>query len=88
MAQDNSSSDHTKQRLTHLRNGLLSLHKTLLDSERATYERDIARISSSGELYVANTCPSSVTAYDAATLTLQQTLTIGIAYPVAVRRPP
>jgi hypothetical protein len=50
MAQDNSSSDHTKQRLTHLRNGLLSLHKTLLDSERATYERDIARISSSGEL--------------------------------------
>ena len=33
-----------------LRNGLLSLHKTLLDSERATYERDIARIGSSGEL--------------------------------------
>jgi hypothetical protein len=50
MAQDNSSSDHTKQRLTDLRNGLLSLHKTLLDSERGTYERDIARISSSGEL--------------------------------------
>jgi hypothetical protein len=35
------------QRLTDLRNGLLSLHKTLLDSERATYERDIARIKSS-----------------------------------------
>lgn len=38
------------QRLTDLRNGLLGLHKTLLDSERAIYERDIARISSSGEL--------------------------------------
>ncbi|MGP0076013.1 MAG: hypothetical protein ACLPWF_29190 [Bryobacteraceae bacterium] len=50
MSQNNSSSDRTKQRLTDLRNGLLSLHKTLLDSERATYERDIARISSSGEL--------------------------------------
>lgn len=46
----NSSSDSTKQRLTDLRNGLLSLHKTLLDSERAIYERDIARIGSSGEL--------------------------------------
>jgi len=50
MSQNNSSGDLTKQRLTDLRNGLLSLHKTLLDSERATYERDIARISSSGEL--------------------------------------
>ncbi len=38
-----------QQRLTELRNGLLGLHKTLLDSERASYERDIARISSSGE---------------------------------------
>src|SRR6202045_3390314 len=46
----NNSSDPTKQRLTDLRNGLLGLHKTLLDSERASYERDIARISSSGEL--------------------------------------
>ena len=40
----------TQQRLTDLRNGLLRLHKTLLDSERASYERDIARIHSSGEL--------------------------------------
>lgn len=46
----NQSSDVTKQRLTELRNGLLSLHKTLLDSERGTYERDVARIASSGEL--------------------------------------
>jgi hypothetical protein len=50
MAQNNSSEDVTKQRLTELRNGLLSLHKTLLDSERATYEHDVARIGSSGEL--------------------------------------
>ena len=50
MPSNNSSPDLTKQRLTDLRNGLLSLHKTLLDSERATYERDIARIGSSGEL--------------------------------------
>jgi hypothetical protein len=50
MSSNNSSPDLTKQRLTDLRNGLLSLHKTLLDSERETYERDIARIESSGEL--------------------------------------
>jgi hypothetical protein len=39
-----------EQRLTDLRNGLLRLHKTLLDSEQARYERDIARIESSSEL--------------------------------------
>jgi len=39
-----------RERLTDLRNGLLRLHKTLLDSERATYEREIARIKSSNEL--------------------------------------
>jgi hypothetical protein len=50
MPSNSSSGDLTRQRLTDLRNGLLSLHKTLLDSERAIYERDIARISSSGEL--------------------------------------
>jgi hypothetical protein len=50
MPSNNSSPELTKQRLTDLRNGLLSLHKTLLDSERASYERDIARIDSSGEL--------------------------------------
>jgi hypothetical protein len=49
MPSNNSSPDSTKQRLTDLRNGLLGLHKTLLDSERGTYERDIARIGSSGE---------------------------------------
>jgi hypothetical protein len=38
------------ERLTDLRNSLLSLHKTLLDSEQASYERDIARIESKNEL--------------------------------------
>lgn len=36
--------------LTDLRNGLLQLHKTLLDSERAVYERDVARIHTPGQL--------------------------------------
>lgn len=50
MSFPNPKPDAVQQRLTELRNGLLSLHKALLDSERAAYERDIARISSSGEL--------------------------------------
>jgi hypothetical protein len=50
MSSTNSSLDPTQQRLTELRNGLLKLHKTLLDSEQAAYERDIARIGSKGEL--------------------------------------
>jgi hypothetical protein len=50
MSSINSLPDPVKQRLTELRNGLLALHKTLLDSERAMYEHDIARITSSGEL--------------------------------------
>jgi hypothetical protein len=49
-ANNGSPQEIAQQRLTALRNGLLKLHKTLLDSERASYERDIARISSSGEL--------------------------------------
>jgi hypothetical protein len=36
-------------RLTTLRNGLLRLHKCLLEAERAAYERDIERITSSGQ---------------------------------------
>jgi len=50
MSSSGSILDPIQQRLTELRNGLLGLHKTLLDSERARYERDIARINSSGEL--------------------------------------
>ena len=44
------TSNLIQQRLTGLRNGLLSLHKTLLDSERSIYERDVARITSTSEL--------------------------------------
>ncbi|MCL5745910.1 MAG: hypothetical protein M1541_18625, partial [Acidobacteria bacterium] len=35
---------------TELRNGLLHLHRVLLQSERGVYERDIARINSPFEL--------------------------------------
>ena len=41
--------DRTQERLTNLRNGLLRLHKSLLDSERAAYEQDVARITSTGQ---------------------------------------
>lgn len=43
------SSDPTQQRLTELRNGLLRLHKILLDSERDFYEHEIAKIGSANE---------------------------------------
>ena len=42
--------DAAAQRLTTLRNGLLRLHKNLLDLERAAYERDVARIQGPGQL--------------------------------------
>lgn len=42
--------DREGQRLTELRKGLLRLHKALLESERALYERDIARIRTSAQL--------------------------------------
>ena len=41
--------DSPRQRLTDLRNGLLRLHKGLLDSEKAAYEKDVARITSTGQ---------------------------------------
>lgn len=41
--------DRARLRLTQLRNGLLRLHKCLLDSERAIYERDVVRITSTGQ---------------------------------------
>ncbi|HEX6894880.1 MAG TPA: hypothetical protein VF146_06385 [Bryobacteraceae bacterium] len=50
MSSSGSILDPVQQRLTDLRNGLLGLHKTLLESERARYERDVARISSPNEL--------------------------------------
>src|SRR2546423_7603562 len=42
--------DRARVQLVALRNGLLRLHKTALDSERAIYEREIERIRSSGHL--------------------------------------
>jgi hypothetical protein len=39
----------SQERITALRNGLLRLHKGLLDSERASYERDVERITSTGQ---------------------------------------
>ena len=42
-------SDLARPHLTALRNGLLRWHKSLLDSERAAYERDVARITSTGQ---------------------------------------
>jgi hypothetical protein len=41
--------DRTRERLTDLRNGLLTLHRRLLESERAAYERDVARITNTGQ---------------------------------------
>jgi hypothetical protein len=41
--------DLTRPNLTALRNGLLRWHKSLLDSERAAYERDVARIATTGQ---------------------------------------
>ncbi len=50
MASLPSPPDGIRPRLTELRNELLGLHKTLLDSETAVYDRDIARIKSRGQL--------------------------------------
>jgi len=41
--------DQTRQRLITLRNGLLHLHKVLMESERAAYERDVEHIKSTGQ---------------------------------------
>ncbi len=41
--------DRTNQRLTELREGLLIHHKVLLDSERAFYEHEVERITTSNQ---------------------------------------
>jgi hypothetical protein len=38
-----------RQRLAHVRNGLLDLHKKLLESERALYDHDVQPITSTGQ---------------------------------------
>ena len=50
MSSQPSTPGPANQRLTDLRNALLALHKTLLDSETARYDHDVARIQSKGEL--------------------------------------
>jgi hypothetical protein len=50
MRSPDRSADETYRRLTDLRNGLLQLHKTLMESERSTYERDIERVKSSNHM--------------------------------------
>ncbi len=42
--------ENARRRLTELRNALLGLHKTLLDSETASYEREVARLNSRHQL--------------------------------------
>lgn len=42
-------SEIPRERLRKLRNGLLHLHKSLLESERSAYERDVQRIGSPGQ---------------------------------------
>jgi hypothetical protein len=41
--------DGSRQRLIAVRTGLLRLHKYLMDCEKALYERDVARITSTGQ---------------------------------------
>lgn len=40
---------NVRERLTSMRDGLLELHRRLLNSERAAYERDVARITTTGQ---------------------------------------
>ncbi|MFB3828117.1 MAG: hypothetical protein ACE15B_15210 [Bryobacteraceae bacterium] len=39
-----------QDRLAELRNGLMRVHKALVESERSVYERDVARIASPGQM--------------------------------------
>ena len=41
--------DRTNERLTELRESLLKHHKALLDSERASYEHEVERITTSNQ---------------------------------------
>jgi hypothetical protein len=49
MAEDSPVSDATRETVTQLRQGLLRLHKILLELERTAYERARGRISNSYE---------------------------------------
>lgn len=45
----NLKSAETRERLQQVRNALLKLHKALVDSERATYEKTFGKIPSSNQ---------------------------------------
>ncbi|HEY7460709.1 MAG TPA: hypothetical protein VIC59_02380 [Gemmatimonadota bacterium] len=47
------SAENLRRRVAVLRQGLVRLHKALVDSERVTYERVHGRVASSGELLQA-----------------------------------
>lgn len=49
MTSENLISEKTRERLKDVRQVLLSLHKTLLDFERQTYEREHGKITNSYE---------------------------------------
>ncbi len=50
MSAANPTPDVIEQQLNLLRNGLLRLHKRLLDSEAAYYDHEVRRIESPGQL--------------------------------------
>lgn len=50
MQSSHRGADETFRRLTDLRNGLLQLHKTLMESERSTYEHDVERVTSKNQM--------------------------------------
>ena len=50
MASSDLSPEAARQLLTGLRNALMKVHKTLLDSEQARYDHDVQRIESRGQL--------------------------------------
>lgn len=51
MSAADSSLDRPFHRLRELRNGLLRLHKALLESERAAYEQEHGQIRNRGEFF-------------------------------------
>jgi hypothetical protein len=51
MSSASPPSELIRQRLTDLREGLLVLHRALLNSERICYEREHGRIPSSGQFF-------------------------------------
>jgi hypothetical protein len=49
LTSENNLTEKTRQRLAEVRQSLLRLHKTLLESERQSYEREHGRINNSYE---------------------------------------